>query len=213
MADAAQREFFDRLAAPFRARYQKSAAFRERRALFLDTGRAALTRSPGRLCFDLGCGPGVLAQDLSLLGFEVAGVDSSEEMIAQARETAPQARFVVEDLAVFLAKETRQAALIVCSSVLEYLQDPLKVVRLAAARLPPGGTLALSIPNRRSLLRAVEPLFAPDYRKHWGNQLGLEAYVALGRELRLEIARVRHFGFSRSRWLGTLTLLELRRPA
>ena len=222
MADASQREFFDRLASPFRERYQRSAAFRERRALFLDAARAAKAHSSGLRCLDLGCGPGVLSQDLAALGFSVTGVDFSEEMVAQARAAAPEQRFVVGELEGFLEEEERRcaprAALIVCSSVLEYLPDPLRVLRLAAGRLEESGTMLLSIPNRASILRALEPLArrGHGYRAHWKNRLGLASYLAAARELGLASAAPRHFGFPwlpESRLLGPLSLLALRKPA
>ena len=44
---------------------------------------------------EIGCGSGALARELTLAGFEVIGFDASEDMIALAREVAPQARFEV----------------------------------------------------------------------------------------------------------------------
>ncbi len=39
--------------------------------------------------FELGCGNGSVANALSTLGFEVTGVDASEEGIAQAHQSYP----------------------------------------------------------------------------------------------------------------------------
>jgi SAM-dependent methyltransferase len=50
------------------------------------------------LVVDVGCGSGVLARELTRAGFDVLGVDASPAMIALARETAPNARFVVGSL-------------------------------------------------------------------------------------------------------------------
>lgn len=222
MAADAQRDFFDRIARPFRARYDERPAFRQRRALFAEVGRAALARSPGRRCLDLGCGPGVLAGDLAQLGFEVTGVDASPAMIEEAKRQAPaHARFVARDVLEFLRDEQEPAALVVSSSVLEYLREPAALVRRVAELLEPGGTFAFSIPNQRSLLRRVEPLLQRDrYREHWQNRLSLADYLELARELKLRVQLVRHFGFpgrvlgplSGASLVGTLTLVVLARP-
>src|SRR5207248_9726416 len=117
-------------------------------------------------------------------GFEVIGVDSSSAMIDEARRAAPGAVFVEADVRDFLQRETRLAALIVASSVLEYLADPLALVRLAEGRLAPGGTLAVSVPDRRSPLH----LGPRPYKRHWRNDLSPRDYQRAG--LRL----VRRFG-------------------
>lgn len=212
-------ELFDKIARPFRARYEERKAFRERRALFGEVAREALGRAKGRRCLDLGCGPGVLAADFAALGFDTLGVDASEAMIAEARRVGG-ARFATQDLREFLREPQPPAALVVASSVLEYLDDPVALVRAVAALLEPGGTFAFSVPNRRSLLRAVEPLLqrfarAP-YLHAWKNRLALADYLELAHQLGLRVERVRHFGspgpWSRSPLLGTLTLVALVKP-
>ncbi len=50
------------------------------------------------LVIDLGCGSGVLAAELLAHGFNVFGVDVSEEMITLAREHVPNATFAVASL-------------------------------------------------------------------------------------------------------------------
>jgi|GEM_PF-136161 len=234
----AQRDYFDDIAGSFRARYDASPAFQQRRALFLEAGRAALARAaPGArpLCLDLGCGPGAIALGLSRLspGYRVLGVDSSSAMIDEARKLAhgSDCEFRCEGLTGFLRDYEAQAglerpALIVCSSVLEYLDDPAEVVRSAARLLAPGGTLALSVPNLRSWLRRLEPLAqrllprGSRYLDKWANRLSLADYLESGRAAGLVPLSVRHFGFpGRGRALlgplsaraqvGTLTLLTL----
>ena len=43
---------------------------------------------PGALVLDLGCGTGTLTRILANFGFDMIGVDGSEEMLACAREIA-----------------------------------------------------------------------------------------------------------------------------
>jgi SAM-dependent methyltransferase len=65
---------------------------------FTDFSRAAvhalLARLPGSgLVVELGCGSGVSSQMLSDAGYEVLGIDISEDMLAIARRQAPRATF------------------------------------------------------------------------------------------------------------------------
>jgi SAM-dependent methyltransferase len=65
---------------------------------FGDFARAAvrelLPRLPGNgLVVELGCGSGIGAEMLTAAGYDVTGIDISEDMLAIARERAPGARF------------------------------------------------------------------------------------------------------------------------
>src|SRR5262249_53212466 len=65
-------------------------------ALLLDDLRSrAVERG---LVIDLGCGSGILAEQLSAGGFDVLGIDLSPALIALARKRVPGGRFRVESL-------------------------------------------------------------------------------------------------------------------
>lgn len=53
---------------------------------------------PGGKILDLGCGAGRDAKRFSEMGFSVSGIDFSEELLALARQTAPEAVFMLQDL-------------------------------------------------------------------------------------------------------------------
>jgi SAM-dependent methyltransferase len=64
--------------------------------------RLLLPHLPSRArILDLCCGTGQLAQALAQRGFQVTGIDSSEEMIRLARTNAPAVEFLVEDARSF----------------------------------------------------------------------------------------------------------------
>src|SRR5262245_45411545 len=48
---------------------------------------------------DLGCGSGVFASEVSRAGYSVFGVDSSEAMVAIARQRSPESTFQVGSFA------------------------------------------------------------------------------------------------------------------
>lgn len=66
---------------------------------FLKFSKAFMKLLPEKAkILDLGCGPGRDAKYFSKKGYEVVGVDFSEKMLQIAREIAPKAKFLKQDL-------------------------------------------------------------------------------------------------------------------
>lgn len=107
----------------------------------LEPAIAALESSARVL--DAGGGSGNASAALHDRGFEPVLVDVSAEMVgkwrakAAARGFEPEVR--VSPLEEFFAAEERRWDLIVFSSVLHHLEDPITLLESAAARLAPGG--------------------------------------------------------------------------
>jgi SAM-dependent methyltransferase len=104
----------------------------------------------GGLVTDLGCGSGILAQQLAESGFEVLGIDFSPAMIALARQRVPAGRFVVESL--LTAALPRCIAIAAVGECCNYLFDSrhsLEAVRHVLGRafeaLPPGGLFLFDV--------------------------------------------------------------------
>lgn len=195
-----------------------SRNFQARERVFAAAARLARERAGDTpVCVDVGVGTGYLSRTFSSLGFKVIGCDSSPEMLKVAAESMPSAELRLADAAEFLGSLPAESAdFVSCSSVLEYLSDPLAVVRCAAPVLRDGGIFAVSLPERLSLSRLLEAPFmlrGPKERRYtsqWGNRLsgrGLEA--AAGPEgLRL-VYRQRFGSFDRK---GLRLPLEGHRP-
>ncbi len=123
---------------------------------FGDLARAAATEllarvEPPGLVIDLGCGSGITAQALLEAGFEVLGIDASEEMLGLARARAPGGRFV-RGLANDVELE-RAEAITAIGEVLGYGAHQLTpLFARAHAALLPGGLLLfdLACPGRGS---------------------------------------------------------------
>lgn len=130
---------------------------------------------------DAGCGTGRLSRMLASQGAHVIGVDAAEAMLVIAREITEDSasrnrlRFQhVEDV-THLPFADGGFDGILCSSVLEYLVDPLACLREFARVLRSGGTLIVSIPNRASILRRAHS-FAYRLTRLFGHP-GLPAYM------------------------------------
>ena len=65
----------------------------------------------GARILDLGCGTGQIAAWLSDKGFQVTGIDISASMIRLARQNAPKAEFVVQDIRELNLSSTYHASI------------------------------------------------------------------------------------------------------
>ena len=100
-------------------------------------------QSPLRgVVLDVGCGPGYVAADLTGTGFEVIGLDPSEEMLRIARDAYPALRFVRDD-AHLRSEELRTVtpiAVIARHSLIHvHPSDIPGVLAGWSERIPPGG--------------------------------------------------------------------------
>lgn len=93
---------------------------------------------------DAGCGEGYLSRVLldHLPGVEVVGVDLSEAAVEQARLRCPEGTFEVGSVES-LRELGRRFDLVVCSEVLEHVDDPRAVVQTLAALASPHALLTV----------------------------------------------------------------------
>jgi trans-aconitate 2-methyltransferase len=118
---------------------------------------------------DLGCGPGNLTALLPRRwpGADVAGVDSSREMVDKARAAAvPGVRFEVQDLRTWRADGPVDVLL--SNATFQWVPGHLDLLPDLVAQLAPGGWFAFQVPGNHSapshrILHELgaEPRFAP----------------------------------------------------
>ena len=140
----------------------------ERARPFLDLVARVGAEQP-RSVVDLGCGPGGLTRLLAQRwpAADVLGLDSSSEMVAEARRlTAPRLRFEVGDLRDWRAE--RPVDVLVCNATLQWVPGHLDLLPSLVGQVAPGGWFALQVPGNftepsHALLRGLsgEPRFAP----------------------------------------------------
>ncbi len=123
--------------------------FQKERSAPFDDLLALIRVRPGLQVVDLGCGTGELTARLarSLPGSQVLGIDSSPEMLAQARaQTGPNLRFErcsIEDL-------EGEWDLIFSHAALHWVEDHPALLPRLVERLRPGGQLAVQMPSNHT---------------------------------------------------------------
>jgi SAM-dependent methyltransferase len=135
------REWFDRAAPEYDARSSRGLLGllkrRERRTVL-----RLLAPRPGDSILDAGCGSGFDAVPLRARGCEVVGVDASPEMVRIARSRGVDAR--VGDLANL--ELGRRFHKVLACGVLEFCDDPSRVIDRLANHLDAKGSLVLLFP-------------------------------------------------------------------
>lgn len=129
------------------SQYLKFADHRLRPALDL------LARTPlqaPRSIYDLGCGPGNITRLLAERwpGAAVTGVDSSPDMLAQARRDAPAITLQQADIATW--SPSAPADLLFTNATLHWLDDHARLLPRLALQLAPGGVLAVQMPRNHN---------------------------------------------------------------
>jgi ubiquinone/menaquinone biosynthesis C-methylase UbiE len=97
---------------------------------------------------DVGCGNGIISMNLAAKGFEVTGIDISNKAIKKASQlnNYPNLKFKIAD-AEKLAIEERQYDIVICSEVLEHLNDPENLLKSIYKLLTENGILIATVPN------------------------------------------------------------------
>jgi ubiquinone/menaquinone biosynthesis C-methylase UbiE len=197
ISTAQVRKLFDAKAATWSEKYAPGGRLTGRLAQ-LATVIEEQTRTGTRV-LDLGCGTGDLALCLSAANRRVTGCDISIEMLDHAAQ-ADKAQAVewtrLDPSWATLPFQGRTFGAIVASSVLEYLDDPVAVLRECARVLQPGGMLMCTVPNLRHPVRWLEYPATVVARGPLGKSFGhrrprLSSYVTY-----LQISQQRHL----ARW-------------
>ncbi len=109
---------------------------------------------PGAAILDICCGTGRFTAAVREAGFRVAGIDASEEMLAYARQNAPQVAFTWADVRSFSLRRRFDAAY----SVFESLNHVPDLAGLEAAfrrirkHLKPGAPLLFDLNREEAFL-------------------------------------------------------------
>jgi 2-polyprenyl-3-methyl-5-hydroxy-6-metoxy-1,4-benzoquinol methylase len=118
-----------------------------KRLAFIKENLAASFSTKGTV-LDVGCGNGIISLNLGKEGYTVQGIDMSDKSIENAQKKNPffNVSFSVMDAETLRASGQRYDA-IVCSEVLEHLNQPANLVRELHSILQDNGILFVTVPN------------------------------------------------------------------
>ena len=134
-------------------------------------GRDGANRRPfeGLSLLDIGCGGGLLCEPLSRLGFEVTGVDASEQNIGTAAAHAAEMELPIDyraSTAEALVETGARFDLVLNMEVIEHVADPGAFLRDTARLIAPGGLMIVATLNRTLKSLALGKL-AAEYLLRW----------------------------------------------
>lgn len=108
-------------------------------------------RVPQGLVAELGCGTGKMTRRLAAAGYDMIGIDHSEEMLSVAMEhDATGILYLCQDMRSFELYGTVGAIVSVCDSMnyLTATEDLVQVIKLANNYLDPGGIFLFDLNTR-----------------------------------------------------------------
>jgi trans-aconitate 2-methyltransferase len=124
---------------------------------------SAIPDIPARLVIDLGCGPGNSTEVLAARfpAAAVRGLDSSADMIANARQRLPQGQFSLASIEAWTDRGPFDV--ILANAVLHWVPNHATLLPELIARLAAGGSLAIQMPDNldvpaQRLMREVAAL-------------------------------------------------------
>jgi len=100
-----------------------------------------------RRVVDIGCGPGN-STELLLKRWPqatVTGIDTSADMLKQARERLPGVTFVEANVSHWVPKQ--QTEVLFANAVFQWVPDHVRQLKRLIGALPPGGVLAVQMPD------------------------------------------------------------------
>jgi SAM-dependent methyltransferase len=117
----------------------------------------------GERIVDLGCGTGQLTSEIAATGAETLGIDSSPDMIGQARQNYPKLKFQLADARSFLVSEPFDA--VFSNAALHWIPDARPVAQAIFRALKPGGRFVAEFGgkgNTGQVMTALEQAGAVD---------------------------------------------------
>jgi trans-aconitate methyltransferase len=150
---------------------------------------------PGERILDLGCGTGQLTAEIASSGAQVVGLDSSPEMLGQARQNYPRLKFVLADATSFHFEEPFDT--VFSNAALHWVKDAEASVKCIAAALRPGGRFVAEFGgkgNITEILAALRAVFgdAAEERCPWWFP-GIGEYASLLARHGLEVRQASLF--------------------
>ncbi len=107
----------------------------------------------GKSVLDVGCGGGILSEEIAKSGGLVTGIDLSEKLIEIAKLHKKKSKVQVVDYysispEAFAKQNLRSYDVVVCMEVLEHVPKPISIIKSCSDLVKPGGWIFFSTFNR-----------------------------------------------------------------
>lgn len=119
---------------------------------------ALLTPQPGERILDLGCGTGSLTHKITSYGAFALGIDSSPEMIEQARHSYPDLQFVVARGEEFRVSPEERFDAIFSNAAIHWMKDAEAVVQRMYDALKPRGRVVAELGGKGNVSGILDAL-------------------------------------------------------
>ena len=119
---------------------------------------------------DVGCGNGVISRSLGDKGFKVQGVDVSEKAIERARMLNKNSNVKFDVIsAEQLVADGKQYHAVICSEVLEHLNNPQILLTTLRDILKDNGVLIVTVPNGKGPREVLvtKPVISLQKKNNW----------------------------------------------
>lgn len=107
----------------------------------------------GSTVLDVGCASGDIAIELSLLGYNVCGIDFEQWRLERAKKLAVKygQKVTFENKSFEELDKSKVFNIVLLGEVLEHFEDPVSMLKEIRGLLEPTGSVVITIPNMPSL--------------------------------------------------------------
>ncbi len=131
-----------------------------------------LDPKPGEEILDIGCGDGVLTEEIMRRGAHVRGVDASVEMVEAARKRGVHAEVMDATRLTF----QRQFAAVFSNAALHWIHDQPALLRGVASALKPGGRFVAEMGGHGNIAAIRTALHAALAHHGWAHLMAEDNY-------------------------------------
>jgi len=119
---------------------------------------------------DVGCGGGLLAENMAKKGAKVTGIDRSPKALGVARLHAEssgiEVEYVENDAETWATEHAEAYDVVTCLEVLEHVPDVCRTVRACSSMLKPGGYFFFATLNR-TMQAYIKAIIGAEYVLGW----------------------------------------------
>jgi trans-aconitate methyltransferase len=115
-----------------------------------------LDPQPAERILDLGCGTGHLTAEIAAAGSQTLGIDSSADMIGQARQNYPKLKFQLADARTFSVDEPVDA--VFSNAALHWIPEARPVAQALHRALKPGGRFVAEFGGKGNNAKVIAAL-------------------------------------------------------